>query len=65
MTPDKERIGVSSKRAAGLICAAALGLGSAIGVSACGEDRGGVEVQGGTTATGSTSPSTTPTTTAP
>ena len=56
---------MSSKRAAGLICAAALGLGSAIGVSACGDDRGGVEVQGGTTATGATSPSTTPTTTAP
>ena len=59
MDPDKERNGVSSKRAAGLVCAAALGLGSAIGISACGEERGGVEVQGGGTTAGGTTPTTT------
>jgi len=53
---------VNLKRAAGLACAAALGLSSAIGIAACGEERGGVEVQGGTTAT---SPATTPATTTP
>jgi hypothetical protein len=46
------------KRVVGLVCAAALGLGTAAGVSACGEERGGVEVQGGgtTAATTSTTP---------
>lgn len=44
---------------AGLACSAILGVASGIGVAACGEDRGGVEVQGG----GTTATSTTPTTT--
>ena len=51
---------MSSKRLAGLACTAALGLASGIGIAACGEDRGGVEVQGGgTTAATSTTPTTT------
>lgn len=55
-----------SKRLAGLACGVALGLASGIGISACGEDRGGVEVQGGTTSTSSTIPTTgTQTTTTP
>jgi len=38
-----------------ILCAGALGLGSALAASACGEDRGGVEVQGGSgTGTGTT-----------
>ena len=50
-----------------LLCAGTLGLGTSVVLSACGEDRGGVEVQGGgTTGTaGATTPSTTPTTTTP
>lgn len=50
-----------------LICAGALGVGASLGLAACGEDRGGVEVQGGTagaTTAGATTP-TTPTTTTP
>ena len=46
----------SSKRAVGLACTAVLGLATAFGISACGEDRGGVDVQGSTTATTSTTP---------
>ena len=46
-----------------LVCAGALGAGSSLAITACGEDRGGVEVQGGGT-TGATTP-TTPTTTTP
>ena len=49
---------MSSMRLAGLACGVALGLASGIGVSACGEDRGGVEVEGGTTSTSSTVPTT-------
>lgn len=50
-----------------LLCAGALGLGTSFALAACGEDRGGVEVQGGGTTgtTGTTTPSTTPTTPAP
>lgn len=51
--------GVRFKRAAGLACAVALGLASGVGVAACGEDRGGVEVQGGGTTAGATTPTTT------
>ncbi len=54
---------MSGKRLAGLACSAVLGMVSGIGIVACGEDRGGVEVQGGgTTGTGTTptAPSTTP-----
>ncbi len=39
---------------------AALGAGAAVGLAACGEDRGSVEIEGGGTT--ATSPSTTPTT---
>lgn len=46
---------------AGLACTAVLGLASGIGIAACGEDRGGVEVQGG----GTTATSAPTTTTAP
>jgi hypothetical protein len=46
-----------------LACAGTLGLGTSVALSACGEDRGGVEVQGGGT-TG-TAGATTPTTPAP
>lgn len=47
-----------------LLCAGALGTGTSVALSACGEDRGGVEVQnGGTTGTaGATTPTTTTTT---
>jgi hypothetical protein len=50
-----------------LLCAA-LGAAAAIPVGGCGEDRGGVEVEGGTTGTGTTGTSgggTTGTTTSP
>ncbi len=59
---------LNGRRLAGLVCVAALGLATAGGVSACGEKRGGVDVQGsGTTSTTSTAPTgTTPeTSTAP
>ena len=36
------------------VLSAALGTGSALAVAACGEDRGGVEVEGGTGQTGQT-----------
>jgi hypothetical protein len=51
------------------IVAGALGGGTAIGLAACGEDRGGVTVEGGSTTgattgtTGTTPAATTPTTT--
>jgi hypothetical protein len=45
-----------------LLCAASVGLGSAVALAACGEDRGGVEVQGGGT-TGTTPSTTIPATT--
>jgi hypothetical protein len=52
-----------------IICAGALGIGTAAGLAACGEDRGSLDVQGGGTTggtAGATTPSTTvPTTTAP
>lgn len=49
-----------------LVCAAALGAGTSVALSACGEDRGDVDVQGGGTGgtAGATTP-TTPTTTTP
>ena len=50
---------MSSKRLAGLACTAVLGLASGIGIAACGEDRGGVEVQGGGTTATSGAPTTT------
>lgn len=43
------------------LCAGVLGIGSSLALGACGEDRGGVEVQGG----GKTGTTTTPTTTTP
>ncbi len=53
----------NGRRLAGLVCVAALGLATAGGVSACGEKRGGVDVQGGTTSTspGGTTPEATTT----
>ena len=36
------------KTVAAVVCAAALGAGASVAVGACGEDRGGVEVEGGT-----------------
>jgi hypothetical protein len=54
---------MSAKQLTTLLCASVLGLGSSLAIAACGEDRGGVDVQGGGTA-GATTP-TTPTTTAP
>lgn len=46
-----------------LVAATAMGMATAFGVTACGEDRGGVEVQGGgtDTAAGGTDTATTPT----
>lgn len=44
---------------------AALGAAAAFGVASCGEDRGSVEVQGGTGATAGTAPPATATATAP
>ena len=47
-----------NKRTTALVLAALLGAGAATGVAACGEDRGSVEVEGGTgTGKGSTSTS--------
>ena len=49
-----------------LVCAGALGAGASVALTACGEDRGGVEVQGGgTTGTAGATTPTTPTTTTP
>ena len=45
--------------------AAALGAGASAGVTACGEDRGSVTIEGGATGTEGTATSTVPTTTAP
>ncbi len=50
-----------TKRMTGLLLAAFLGVGAAFGAAACGEDRGDVEVKGGTGTSKSgtgTSPST-------
>ena len=47
-----------------IACAAILGVSSAFAISSCGEDRGGVEVEGGSTGTTGTT-STTGTTPAP
>ena len=46
------------KTAVALICAA-LGAGASVAVSACGEDRGEVEVEGGATTGGGTTGTTT------
>ena len=46
------------KTTVALICAA-LGAGASLAVSACGEDRGEVEVEGGTTGSGTTGGGTT------
>ena len=62
MTNDTD---IRPRRLLALACTVALGLASGIGVAACGEDRGGVEVLGGTTAGGTTAGGTTPTTTTP
>jgi hypothetical protein len=37
-----------NRKAGTLILTAALGAGAAVGVGACGEERGGVEIEGGT-----------------
>ncbi len=50
---------------AGVACSAILGVASGIGIAACGEDRGGVEVQGGSTTAGTTPTGTIPTGTTP
>ena len=50
---------MTRNRIAVLIATAALGTGSAAAIAACGEDRGGVEVQGGTTGATTTTPTTT------
>jgi hypothetical protein len=42
----------SGGRAVVACVALALGAGAALGVAACGEDRGTVEIEGGTTGTG-------------
>jgi hypothetical protein len=42
------------RKAAIVLTSAALGAAAALGVAACGEDRGGVEVEGGTTGTSGT-----------
>lgn len=57
---------MTRKQLTTLLSAGALGVATSLAIAACGEDRGGVEVQGGgTTGTaGSTTP-TTPTTTTP
>ncbi|MDP9384949.1 MAG: hypothetical protein M3P50_06910 [Actinomycetota bacterium] len=56
---------MSGKRMAGLACSAILGVASGIGIAACGEDRGGVEVEGGGTTATSTTPTIPGTTPAP
>ena len=59
---DEERTSVKTRRVATLLCIAGLGLASGIGVAACGEDRGGVEVEGGgTTGTAGSAPTSTAT----
>ena len=63
MTDDeKERTGVRTRRVATLLCIAGLGVASGMGIAACGEQRGGVEVEGsGTTGTVGTTPMSTAT----
>ena len=57
---------MNGKQLTTLICAGTLGLGSSLAIAACGEDRGGVEVQGGgTTGTAGATTPTTPTTATP
>jgi hypothetical protein len=43
-----------------LVCAGILGAGAAIGVAACGENRGSVEIEGGSGTTGTTGTTSTP-----
>ena len=47
------------RRLAIVLASAALGVGASLGVGACGEDRGSVEIEGGTTGGSTTGGSTT------